>query len=303
MPLRDRDVDPGQPGPDGALPIIGDEGGFFPQDPDNNKPVVVPGADDPNRDFDIEAHSLDQSDYETGQIDVSGGAVVNIFITSQESRAFDLQIELLNDSGNVITTITRDELTILNAGNDGIMTDSVPVYADSINVVATNTSGQVNTVDGSINVNTGSNTLSKIAGRDGAVATVEAMQNTLGDTRNGLVTHVSTALNRVGNDEMVVREHDRTVITAQDSGTGSGNAAQLDLGEPRQQVEIHVDTSGAANLTVEVSADGSNWRTYDEVSYADANQEVRDYNTSFQHIRAYLDSSRNLIEMSSKGSS
>lgn len=90
-------------------------------------------------------------------------------------------------------------------------------------------------------------------------------------------------------------------IDAQDSGTGSGNAAKLTLGPLRRLVDLHVDTSGAATLTVEVSTDGTNWRTFDTVSYSSATQEVEQYDVAWEYVRAYLDSNRNLIEASAKG--
>ena len=87
----------------------------------------------------------------------------------------------------------------------------------------------------------------------------------------------------------------------QDSGTGSGNAAELQLGATRSVVDIHVDTSGDATLTVEVSTDGSTWRRLDTVSYTGASQYIEQYDTAYPHIRAYLNQNRTLVEMAAKG--
>lgn len=96
-------------------------------------------------------------------------------------------------------------------------------------------------------------------------------------------------------------QSDAAPITATDSGTGSENAAELDLGALRSALDIHVDTSGAAQLTVEVSADGETWRPFDSVDYSGAATEVEQYETSYRYVRAYLDSSRNVVEVASKG--
>jgi len=113
---------------------------------------------------------------------------------------------------------------------------------------------------------------------------------------------VPTALeDTTGTQVDPLAKDDAAVITASDSGTGSGNAAQLDLGPIRSSVDVHVDTSGAATLTVEVSTDGNNWRTYQTVDYGSGTATVEHFNTASGQIRAYLDSNRNLVEMSAKG--
>lgn len=97
-------------------------------------------------------------------------------------------------------------------------------------------------------------------------------------------------------------QQDTAQTTASDSGTGSANAATLDLGRLRKAVDIHVDTSGDATLTVEVSEDdGTTWRTFDTVSYTGASQEIEQYETAFRDIRAHLNQNRNEVVVVSRG--
>lgn len=92
-----------------------------------------------------------------------------------------------------------------------------------------------------------------------------------------------------------------SIKTSQDSGTGAGNAAFVQLGEHRKTVDIHVDTNGSATLTVEVTPDGNTFRELDTVSYSSATQEIEQYSTAYEGIRAYLNQNRNLVEVSAKG--
>lgn len=85
------------------------------------------------------------------------------------------------------------------------------------------------------------------------------------------------------------------------SGDGSGNAATLDLGPIRQAVDVFVDCSGAATLTVEASFDGSTWRTFDTVDYSSATTSMEQYDIAYPHVRAYLDTATNTVEVASKG--
>jgi len=98
-----------------------------------------------------------------------------------------------------------------------------------------------------------------------------------------------------------VNQSDTVPVTAVDSGIGSGNAASVDLGSLRSDVDIHVDTSGDATLTVEVSKDGGTWRTFEELSYTGASEGMEQFTTTYKHMRAYLDQNRNLVEISAKG--
>jgi hypothetical protein len=96
---------------------------------------------------------------------------------------------------------------------------------------------------------------------------------------------------------------DATAITAEDTGVGSANAATATLGPLRSSVNVHVDTSGAATLTVEVSPDGgTSWLQFDTVNYSSATTEVEAYpEVAFADVRAYLDTNRNGVTLASKG--
>jgi hypothetical protein len=91
-------------------------------------------------------------------------------------------------------------------------------------------------------------------------------------------------------------------IDASDSGAGSSNAATLDLGDFRKDFDVFVDTTGDATLTVEVSEDGgTTWRQYDSISYNGSSEEVEQFDTAFQHVRAYLNQNRNEVVVVSRG--
>lgn len=94
---------------------------------------------------------------------------------------------------------------------------------------------------------------------------------------------------------------DSEPITDITTSSGSSNAASLDLGDVRKDLDIYVDTSGAATLTVEVSKDDSTWRTFDTVDYGSDTESMEQYDIAYQYVRAYLDTATNTVEMSSKG--
>lgn len=90
--------------------------------------------------------------------------------------------------------------------------------------------------------------------------------------------------------------------SATDSGTGAGNAATVTTGPVRTNVDVFVDTSGSATLTVEVSPDdGSTWRYLDTVSYSSSTTEMEQYDTVYPDVRAYLDQNRNVVELATGG--
>jgi hypothetical protein len=96
----------------------------------------------------------------------------------------------------------------------------------------------------------------------------------------------------------------REPITVIDSGTGAANAAQLDLGTEggRVPVDIAYDTTGSADLTVEVSSDGSNWHELEGTpAPSSAVNLVYQTDTAFRYVRAYLDQNRTEVEISAKG--
>lgn len=78
---------------------------------------------------------------------------------------------------------------------------------------------------------------------------------------------------------------------------GQGNAAEIELGRVSTKVDVFADCSGAATLTVEVSTDGSTWREADTVDYASASTDFRQYDITYPHVRAYLDTATNAVEV------
>lgn len=92
------------------------------------------------------------------------------------------------------------------------------------------------------------------------------------------------------------------ILTGSTTGIGSGNAAQIQMTERESLVDVFVDVSGAATLTVEVSKDGSNWLSFDSKSYSAAAEETRQYQTAFEYIRAYVDANITKIVVSAKSS-
>lgn len=85
------------------------------------------------------------------------------------------------------------------------------------------------------------------------------------------------------------------------TGTGSGNAAAVDLGDYRTNVDVFVDVSGAADLTVEVSTDGSTWREADSVSYGSESTDLQQYHLAYQHVRAYVSANNTVVEVVGRG--
>jgi len=89
-----------------------------------------------------------------------------------------------------------------------------------------------------------------------------------------------------------------------DSGTGSGNAAELsgaeNVGGIRTLIGVYWDSSGAATLTVEAKIDGA-WETFDTVSISSADDNVEIYETPYDEMRAYLDQNRNKVTLTAKG--
>lgn len=87
-------------------------------------------------------------------------------------------------------------------------------------------------------------------------------------------------------------------ISAEADGAGENNAAELDMGALRSIFDVFVDTSGEATLTVEVSSDGETWRPHDSIDYAGDTDEMEQFDTAFQHVRAYLDQNHTTVEIS-----
>lgn len=90
---------------------------------------------------------------------------------------------------------------------------------------------------------------------------------------------------------------------ASDSGAGSSNAAGLGLGALRRTINVHVDTSGAATLTIEVyDPDGEQWLEFDTIDYSSATVQTEIYShVAWPRVRAYLDANRNAVTLGAKG--
>lgn len=82
---------------------------------------------------------------------------------------------------------------------------------------------------------------------------------------------------------------------------GASNAASVDLGDVTTKVDVFVDVSGAADLTVEVSTDGSTWRQWDSVSYSAAATDQNQYDVAYEHVRAYVSANANVVEVVGRG--
>lgn len=89
--------------------------------------------------------------------------------------------------------------------------------------------------------------------------------------------------------------------SATTTGNGAANAAAVDLGRTSTKVDVFVDASGAADLTVEVSTDGETWREADTNSYGAAATDFRQYDLAYQHVRAYLSTATNTVEVVGRG--
>lgn len=129
-----------------------------------------------------------------------------------------------------------------------------------------------------------------------------ATEQTLGsiDGKVATETTLSAVDSKLGGTLTV--EPDVTTATATDSGTGGPNAAAVTLGPDRTLLDVHVDTSGSATLTVEVSTDGGGtWLTFHTQDYASATTEVEQFRCAFDDVRAHLDQNRNGVTISAKG--
>lgn len=85
------------------------------------------------------------------------------------------------------------------------------------------------------------------------------------------------------------------------TGTGSASAASVALGAQRTNVDVFVDVSGAADLTVEVSTDGDTWRQADTVSYDAAGTDLQQYHFAYPHVRAYVSANATTVEVVGRG--
>lgn len=89
-----------------------------------------------------------------------------------------------------------------------------------------------------------------------------------------------------------------------DSTATAGNWVTLDLGDHRTGVDIAVDTSGAATLTVEVSTTGEfagEEIQADTVDYSSAATSLEQFQYRHRYVRAQVGSSLNSLEIVSRG--
>lgn len=117
---------------------------------------------------------------------------------------------------------------------------------------------------------------------------------------------VALEVNAAG--ELVVDTNSGTVnlqdtgpVTATTTATGASNAASLDLGTYRKDVDLFYDLSGSATVTIDVSTDNATWRTFQTIDQSSASADVAQISTAYRYVRAYADANLNTLEMSSKG--
>lgn len=90
-------------------------------------------------------------------------------------------------------------------------------------------------------------------------------------------------------------------VSASTSLAGASNAAAIDAGAYRTTVTASYDLSGAADVSVEVSADNVTWLPYATVSESAAATGSVDVSTGFRYVRAYASASVNTVAIGGKG--
>ena len=181
-----------------------------------------------------------------------------------------------------------------------------------------------------ITTSDGDEIISKVVGSDGNRIADIPLGTVPADGDEALLTKIADALQEVGNTQLrvdlenyngsTIPVEQQTAVKVEDSGgttldllasddvnvitTSESNPdtyTSLVLGDYRKSVDIWVNTSGEATMTVQVRKAGGPWRTLDEVSYNAETTEVEQYDTSYEEIRAKVDTNLNGIEMVSKG--
>lgn len=94
---------------------------------------------------------------------------------------------------------------------------------------------------------------------------------------------------------------DMTAVSDTTSATGSGSAAGVDLGDHRTAVSVGWDVSGAAQITVEGSNDGSTWHPIRRFNPGAAEIDGVDLSAGWSHVRVYADANVNDLSVSGKG--
>lgn len=93
-------------------------------------------------------------------------------------------------------------------------------------------------------------------------------------------------------------------INASTTNAGSANATSLDLERMRKDVDLSVNVSADALVTLEVSTDGSfdgEEKQADTVTYSGSSTDFRQYDIAYQHVRAFANASVNELELVSRG--
>lgn len=93
-------------------------------------------------------------------------------------------------------------------------------------------------------------------------------------------------------------------VSAETTAATAASAAVLDLGNVRTSVDVGVDVSGAADVTVEVSTTGAfagEERQLDSQSYGAASTALLQYDTAHRYIRVYGSANVNSLEIVGRG--
>lgn len=192
-----------------------------------------------------------------------------------------------NDSGTLGTNIAQIGGTPQSAVN----------VADQIDKIQNILSGQTLTVtdDGSLAIATLPEPI------DVSSSEVDVDLNSQSVSPITITDDGSLAIAAWNAGTLEVNDTGKGVITDTTTSTGSGSAAQLDLGDNRKDVDVFYDTSGSATVTIEVSKNASDWRQFNAENPTSAKKELIQMDTSYRHVRAYADQNLNRIELSSKG--
>lgn len=100
---------------------------------------------------------------------------------------------------------------------------------------------------------------------------------------------------------VTVSDSGSSTATAAAAGTGSANAAEINVPNGRSSVEVMYDTSGAAVVTVETSTDGVTWYSRTSFSPSSATNSATSITTGADYVRAHIDANLNSLEISAKG--
>lgn len=85
------------------------------------------------------------------------------------------------------------------------------------------------------------------------------------------------------------------------TATGAENAAKIDTGAARQNVDVFSDVDGATDVVLEVSLDDSTWREIQRFEEEGANTRFIQLDTVYKYVRVYADTTVTEIEVVSKG--